>query len=447
MDQNFDHFIAKHVDCSKSLAIAVSGGADSICLLEMFLRYEKESNLDLHVLHVNHNYRHESGIEADKLREMVLARGISFHLHTIPKSSHPKTNLEMFFRKQRYDFFRQKCNQLQIDQVFLAHHKDDIIETFVKRILECKSLRSLKTMTPKITMHGIDYFRPLYNMNKKAIIEFLEINKIEWFEDSSNLDLVFTRNRIRHDILPYMQNAFGKNISDNLFSLAMQCNDFSQYVSQMARPYIDSHCDLGIVQSWDYPTNEDIFLQKQILGCILAKELQGIPFHITSQLFDQYIENRNAVSVSYQNILISIQQNKIWIAQKFSSSSQVISLEEGAYQWGQWQVRIKKENLAGPINTSILQQSRLPWQFYVCNEENITIRLPKPKEEWFFKGKKYNLSDWYRENRIPLPIRRVFPMIFQDNTLLSDPLTGSCILKGSVYFLIEGEFIGNLDRF
>ncbi len=215
------------------VAVAVSGGPDSVCLLHVLLELALDLDLSLSVAHLNHQLR---GAESDEDERFVAGLAARFGLRFYRASadiSAAKDNLEQAGRRARRAFFAG----LEADRVALGHTRDDQAETVLFRLLRGSGLRGLAGIYP-VTASGSSrpsYVRPLIDVTRGEVIEYLEGRGIEWREDSSNVDARFARNRIRRSLLPQLAEDWNPRIGESLAQLANLARDEERWW----RAYID----------------------------------------------------------------------------------------------------------------------------------------------------------------------------------------------------------------
>ncbi len=190
------------------VGVAVSGGADSVCLLYALLEL---GGLELSVLHVDHGLRgEESRGDAAFVRELAAGLGLPFCLREIDL---PAGNLEQEARKARLSFFREHLAQGHADRVALGHTRRDQAETVLFRILRGAGTAGLAGIRP-VTAGGL--VRPLIDVERAEVEEFLRGRGIAWREDSTNAAPDFARNRIRHRLLPQLAADWNPGIVETL---------------------------------------------------------------------------------------------------------------------------------------------------------------------------------------------------------------------------------------
>ena len=199
------------------VAVAVSGGPDSVCLLHALLELAPSLEITLSVAHLNHQLR---GAESDEdetfVRDLAATLGLRFHRAA---ANLPATqNLEQAGRNARRAFFAQ----LPADRIALGHTRDDQAETVLFRLLRGSGLRGLAGIHP-VTASG--YIRPLIDTTRTEVLDFLRARNLPHREDSSNSDPRFARNRIRASLLPQLARDWNPRIAESLAHLAHLAHD------------------------------------------------------------------------------------------------------------------------------------------------------------------------------------------------------------------------------
>ncbi len=203
------------------VAVAVSGGGDSVALLLLLLELRADLGIVLSVAHVNHELRgQESDGDEQFVVELSRTHALELHARTAPVVE-PNSGIEAAARKLRYDFFRQLAREGRVSKVATAHTLDDQAETIVLRILRGTGIRGLSGIHPRLVFEGRDeVIRPLLDFRRTDLEGFLRDRGQQWREDSSNNDLDFLRNRVRHRLLPLLKEEFGLTAVENLADLA-----------------------------------------------------------------------------------------------------------------------------------------------------------------------------------------------------------------------------------
>jgi tRNA(Ile)-lysidine synthase len=187
---------------SLKLIVAVSGGMDSVVLLHSLSELSVQMNLQLLVAHVNHGLRETSVRDSGFVEVLAKNLNLPFLIHQASGPS-AKENTEAWARETRYNFFSELLSQQHFNLVVTAHHQNDQAETLLWRILSGR-ISSSGYAIAELDVHR-KILRPLLAVTKNEICQYAEANRLDYVEDETNLDLSFTRNRIRKEIIPYVE--------------------------------------------------------------------------------------------------------------------------------------------------------------------------------------------------------------------------------------------------
>jgi len=197
----------------QKVGVAVSGGADSVCLLHTLVELAPRWDLQLSVLHLNHQLRgEESREDAAFVRELARNLGLAFMLREADVGASPD-NLEQAARLARLTFFRDVVAAGEVTRVAVGHTRSDQAETVLYRFLRGSGTAGLSAIRP-VTDEGI--VRPLIEIDRGEVMQFLRGRAIPWREDSSNANPAFARNRIRHRLLPQLAREWNPAIRQTL---------------------------------------------------------------------------------------------------------------------------------------------------------------------------------------------------------------------------------------
>ncbi|MBZ5618819.1 MAG: tRNA lysidine(34) synthetase TilS [Acidobacteriia bacterium] len=197
----------------RKVGVAVSGGADSVCLLHILLELAPRWDLQLTVLHLNHQLRgEESQQDAEFVGRLAVQLGLPFHLREADLARSPG-NLEEAARHARLAFFQEAIESRAVDSVAVGHTRSDQAETVLFRFLRGSGTAGLAGVLP-VTPGGV--IRPLLDVGRTEVEEFLRERGIPWREDATNASPRFARNRIRHGLLPELASKWNPRIQETL---------------------------------------------------------------------------------------------------------------------------------------------------------------------------------------------------------------------------------------
>lgn len=228
-------FVARQrmFDTGQCVGVAVSGGADSVFLLHALHELGPRWNLKLGVVHVEHGIRGaQSRADAEFVRGLAESFGIPFHIHEVDVRAR-LGNLEQAARQARHLFFRELIEAGRLDRVATGHTRNDQAETVLYRILRGSGLAGLAGILP-VSEEGV--VRPILELDRSEIESWLRRRGIDWREDSTNADLCYARNRLRHQILPMLRENFNPRLDVALMNLAALARDEECYWREQIEP-------------------------------------------------------------------------------------------------------------------------------------------------------------------------------------------------------------------
>ena len=204
------------------IAIALSGGVDSIVLFHLLVTEYKDSYKQLVVFHINHGLREESYEEAEFVEKFVKDFDVKFYkeelnMSDIERDSH--TSEEMLARELRYQAFNKMAKLEGVTKLLTAHHKNDQVENILMRLLTGRSIDHSLAICEEIEMAGLTIYRPLLNSLKAELEEYAKEKNLHYYVDATNFDTDYTRNNIRHNIVPLL-NDINSGSFDNLINFA-----------------------------------------------------------------------------------------------------------------------------------------------------------------------------------------------------------------------------------
>jgi len=250
--------------------IAVSGGRDSVALLHWLgrLGYER-----LVVCHLNHRLRgRSSDADARFVKKLVerynrgLAGRIQFALASAnvrTLANKQKISIETAAREARYAFFAETARRRNCSTIFVAHHADDLVETFLMNLFRGAGSAGLaairETSTRRIDSVDLTIVRPFLSVWRKEIDDYVREHRLRFREDATNKNLTPLRNRIRHRIVPYLEKMLGRNIRQNIWRTAMIAAEEERWIKNELQDSTDA--DLSVVKLRALP----VALQRRLL--------------------------------------------------------------------------------------------------------------------------------------------------------------------------------------
>ena len=222
------------------IILGISGGPDSVCLLNIFAKLQKKYDWELIVAHVNYGLRGKDSVQDEKFVKNLSEKfGLEFILLK-PKVA--TNSSEEKLRKIRYDFFEKVRRKNNYNSVAVAHNLDDQVETFLMRIIRGTGLGGLTAMKYK---NG-KIIRPLLGTTRQEILEFLKANEFSYRLDKTNKQSVYLRNKIRNKLIPYLEKNFYPQIKKTIFNSIESINEDYDLISEMVKKELEKNKNLSI---------------------------------------------------------------------------------------------------------------------------------------------------------------------------------------------------------
>lgn len=239
MYHQVEAYIMKHnmLEQSDKVIAGVSGGADSICLLFMLLRLREELGYTLVVVHVHHGLRGKSAdADAEYVKQICKEHKIELKIYREDVGAYGRERhltIEEAGRDVRRRCFLDALNGYEGTKIALAHHQNDNVETMLWNLCRGAGIKGLGGMLPK---NGV-YIRPLLCLKRKDIESYLEERGISYCTDETNFEDVYTRNKVRNHMIPYMEEQINVRCVDHMAETMEQMRRLGEYVDQQAQEW------------------------------------------------------------------------------------------------------------------------------------------------------------------------------------------------------------------
>ncbi len=219
-------FLEKEDLKDQKILLMVSGGVDSVVMLEVFSQILDPKLLA--VFHLNHNLRVESEEDSKFVQKICSKKKIKFYTQTLKKESHLQ-NQENNWRKLRQKFSSQFAKEFGSQRILTSHHATDLVETMIFRLTKGSGPSGLSPFDIST--------KPFWKIPKTEIIDFAEKNKLEWREDYTNLNTNFERNLIRLKVLPHLQK-ITPNLEKVFIREAQNFGEIDNFLDETVAPLI-----------------------------------------------------------------------------------------------------------------------------------------------------------------------------------------------------------------
>ena len=224
------------IENGDKLVLAVSGGPDSITMLDILneIRNEKIINFEICVAHINHMIREEAKSDELYVKKYCEEKNIDFYsksIDVLKLANNNKTGTEEMGRIVRYKFFDEVLEKTGSNKVSIAHNKNDKAETMIMNILRGSGISGLKGIEPK---RG-KYIRPLIECERFEIENYCKEKNLNPRIDKTNFDNTYTRNKIRNIVIPYIKQEFNPNIINTLSRLSELVVEEDDYIENKVK--------------------------------------------------------------------------------------------------------------------------------------------------------------------------------------------------------------------
>ena len=313
------------IENGEKVVLAVSGGPDSICMLDILNDIKNDETIDINfeivVAHVNHMIRKEAEEDEKYVKKYCEEKQIEFYSKSIDVkkiANNNKIGLEEAGRKERYNFFDEVLNKTNAQKIAIAHNKNDNVETVLMHILRGSGINGLKGIEAK---RG-KYIRPLINCERNEIEEYCNEKNLQPKIDKTNFENEYTRNKIRNLLIPYIQKEFNPNIIKTIDRLSDLVTQEENYMdNQVKKIYeeilVDEKLKDKIIELdlKKFNTQEKVIKSRLILYTITrlfgnSKGIEKIHIEDILKLCDNNIGNKYLTP--NKNIKILVKNHKIY---------------------------------------------------------------------------------------------------------------------------------------
>lgn len=286
--------LKKYMEPEKRYVLAVSGGADSLALADAAALVFKEKAANLRICHVEHGIRGEEALrDAELVESFCQERGLSFVCHhvEVPKyaQSH-NCSIEEAARVLRYEKLVQESLDFGAKAVVTAHQADDQAETILWKFLRGAGADGLSGMHYESVLGPTKLLRPLLALSRVDLEAYCRARNLSYCEDSTNADVTYTRNRIRKELLPYLEREFNPGIKATLRREAEVLAEEQECLQQLAEKYLQDTSFCGIVEA-----RNAFWLN--------AKALQELPSALRKRILRKAVFLMGCKELSYERTL------------------------------------------------------------------------------------------------------------------------------------------------
>ena len=434
MEKKVLNFIQKYHMLQKEdkVIAGISGGADSICLLFVLLRLQEKIGFDVIAVHVNHGLRGENAKRDERFTETFCRERnvpcIVYHENVKEIAAQKKLSVEEAGRLVRRKAFEEVRIRYGGTKIALAHHQNDNAETMLLNLARGTGIRGLSGIRP---VNGY-MIRPLLGIHRKEIEYYLKEHQLSYCEDETNAGDEYTRNRIRHQILPMLEEQVNRQAVRHMNETMEQLNQIRDYLERE----IEAHCrcvvrqeEEGLLLLWDEWMQCDPVIQNGIIQKCLenlagtGKDLVSVHVAAVAELFEkQSGRKRNlpyniCAERNYEGILL-IKQT----AERQTECREELIIP-GITRLKDRNLRICCTIWEKDKNFSIEQIPQTPytkWFDYDIIKNSLTVRTRQPEDVLGVnrQGGTQKLKSYFINEKIPAKSREQILLIAEGHQIL-----------------------------
>lgn len=357
------------------------------------------------VAHINHNVRKQSNTEELFLSNYCKDNNITFECMKI--TEYKENNFENEARKKRYKFYKEILTKYNSSYLFLAHHADDLMETIIMKIIRGSNINGYAGIK-KISYQDNYYIvRPFLDYTKQDILEYIKKYNITYYDDYTNNDITYTRNRIRHNIIPLLKKE-DINIHKKFIKYSNTLNEYNDYINYEIENIIK-----------DIYINNTLYLDKfNIMHPFIKK---NILYHILNNIYnnkenivkDIHIKNiLNLINNPKPNITINM-PNNIYVTKEYN-----ILIFSNKYNIENYNIKFDKKASINNFTIEQIENTSLNGND-ICRLNSNEIRLPlyirNKKDGDYIEllglNKKKKIKEIFIECKIPIRQRNNYPVL------------------------------------
>jgi len=417
----------KMLQQGECVLIALSGGPDSVCLLHVLKELSVDMKLTLNAIYVDHGLRpDEIPMEIEFCRKLSNSMGIPFNIKKIApmlilKQKHSSLNLQESARKLRYEALQDEALRVKADKIATGHNADDQAETFIMRLLRGSGPAGLSSIPP---VRG-NIIRPLIEIEKSEIENYLKNKKLSYIIDSSNLKDCYLRNKIRREIIPLFKK-YNPNFINTLLRTAeilRQENDYIELKAAKVLVRLINRKEKNKIELFLAPLeNLDKVLLRRVLRIVIDKTegLRSIGYEHIEEIINLihksetgariYLPNGIRAIKRYSTLLITAEPHRKLGEYILNPNSKVVIKEAAVVLIAT--ITENTNNLGDGKKEAVFDADKL----------NFPLKIrPRKKGDFFYPfglGKRKKLKDFFIDEKLPLEERDLVPILTSSDDII-----------------------------
>ena len=270
------------------LLVAVSGGVDSIVLLDLLLTIPEVDRPEIGVAHVNHQLRKESEAEAEMVRQLCEEKDLPLYTY-VWEPQLEQRNIESRAREVRYDFFSKVYKREGYTGLVTAHHADDMAETLIMKLTKGTQWANLASIKAESSRLGMKIYRPLLSFSKLDLRKYATDKKLFYYEDQSNYSLEYQRNRVRHQVVPLLKEE-NPNFLNQVQNLTKQLSYADKVLTTMLGPILEGMIHVEGEKCWKLDLEVFLDQSKEMRYLLLTNLIQKVMIQEGYSISDVQVE-------------------------------------------------------------------------------------------------------------------------------------------------------------
>ncbi len=418
-----------YIPDSAKILLAVSGGVDSIAMLDIIANLSVKYGYKPYVVHYNHQLR---GVSSDGdeeyARKLAAYYSIPFHCTRGNVKEYAENNhlsLEQAARIMRYRFIEQTARTLKVNYIATAHTLDDSAETFLFNLMRGSGLTGLSGIPWSRALNkNIMLVRPLIGCRKQQLVEYAIARNSKWREDETNAMLNFTRNKIRHELIKYLETEYNPSIVDILSRTSLLLKGADKFINDFVQQNLknivtdkrDSRFSLRIGMLQTYSE----FIRGEIIQASLKANfhLQPLPMAIIDRIASLCSLPSGSIADISKNFYVLRDRNRLVFSKSKPLENQAIMIEKtGEYEFNTYKLilkEVRKNQVKFKNEKSIeyLDYDKVPMLLYLRNWQRGDAFRPLGMEG------SLKLSDFFINEKISIVDKGLIPILASKSDII-----------------------------
>jgi tRNA(Ile)-lysidine synthase len=411
----------------EKVVVGFSGGADSTALLLAMWHLKSVLGFSILAAHVNYHLRGEdSNRDEEFVKEFCFERNISLVIKNVKIKK--KSNLENHAREIRFDYFNDLSELYNLNKIALGHNREDQAETILYKMFRGSGYTGIKGISP---LAG-NVAHPFLSFSRREIEDYLTQEKIQWRIDKTNSESIYTRNRIRNEFIPWIQESINPKIIDKLYQAATIFTDTDEVLQELARRRLLKAQISHIKNEYRFSLNY-IKKTRPVIRFYLFKEIYSLFCNDGKDFYSRNFEELNAILNSNGSKMIELPNDVVVLKEYdeliFTDKNSLTTVEvNNAKEIASLRNRLTFED----TRISMKKLKKLPTKRYQFEDKNvayldldntsfpITIRHRKPGDKFVPLGMDHHkkLKDFFIDEKVPKFERDKVLIFCDDNKIL-----------------------------